>query len=144
MQFFDEETIRILEKLEQNCNKQLYNATDTLNFVECLNESLNIHVQQVQSARQYVTECLTLHDVPCKHSIIDLSKYVIKFEDRLDMLEDFVYTVIKNQRKVQIKVSRVKEGLKSAKSDLYSIDTNNRSTKLLTISQQLSELKAMF
>ncbi|WP_209123731.1 hypothetical protein [Alkalihalobacillus sp. BA299] len=123
---------------EDEWNKYILSTFNSHHFVYQTGKWINAHIDEVIEKRKIAELWLEILYVPTKNDIANLANKVIKHEDRVDFLEDQLFSLNKERRKTIEVLKRTNSEITLLKNFLESeVKQENPKTELALLKEEL-------
>ncbi|WP_419888672.1 hypothetical protein ACN6MT_26200 [Neobacillus niacini] len=144
MESKQQDPVEFYKQLEKEWNKMIHSSTNCLNFTRAFGKGIENHLDQVEIQQKVINSWLTQFNFSKKDDFAELSNRKVDGEDKLDDLEERLYTlniVLKNN------YSELKE-LNKSLSEMLCVMENEvkdlKAHKINWLKNELEELKRLF
>lgn len=139
-----QDSVEYYKYLEAETNKQIHSLTNCRNFTLAFGRALELHLKQVKVHKRLTTRWLKRLDLPNKDEIAAISVTLVDCEDQLDMLDETVYLISKEQHHNLQQLKTVTQSSKELLAVLQQEVKDIHNNKLMTLEEDLLELKKLF
>ncbi|WP_066317560.1 hypothetical protein [Bacillus sp. FJAT-29814] len=139
-----QDSVEYYKYLEAETNKQIHSLTNCRNFTLAFGRALELHLKKVKVHKRLTTRWLKRLDLPNKDEIAAISVTLVDCEDQLDMLDETVYLISKEQHHNLQQLKTVTQSSKELLAVLQQEVKDIHNNKLMTLEEDLLELKKLF
>ncbi|MEC1524780.1 hypothetical protein P9D43_22500 [Neobacillus niacini] len=136
--------VEFYKNLEKYWNKRIHSSTNCPTFTRAFGKSFENHLDQVEIQQKVINNWLTQFNLSKKDDFAELANRKVDGEDKLDDLEEKLYTVnvvLKNNyselKKLNKSLSEMLCGMENEVKDL-------KVHKIKSLKNELEELKRLF
>ncbi|WHY87813.1 hypothetical protein QNH39_08280 [Neobacillus novalis] len=145
MEFMRDDPGTYYKELEAEINKRIHAPTNCRSFIVALGRALEVHLKQVRIHRSVTTRWLKRLDLPNKDDIAAISVRIVDCEEKLDLLDDTIYTINQRQQENQQQIRVLRE----SSEELLAVLANEvrreiKGAKIKSLVKDLWELKQLF
>lgn len=139
-----QDTFKYFKHLETEMNKEIHALTNCRSFTLAFGRAMEVHLKQVKVHKRLTTRWLKELDLPNKDELAAISVRLVDCEERLDVLDETVYLISKHQRANLEQLKIVRQNSKELLAFLKQEAKNIHNGKLLTLEEELLDLKKLF
>lgn len=132
------------KKLEDEINKSIHDRTNCRFFTIAFGKGMDAHLSQLKVHRRLTTKWLNRIDLPNKDEIAAISIRVVDCEEKLDILDETLYTITKRMQENSHNVKRVKRAFEDLLVTLKEEVKEMQDYKIKRLEEELFELKQLF
>lgn len=138
------DSVEYFKHLEAKINKRIHTLTNSRSFISASGRALDLHLKRLKVHKRLTTRWLKRMDLPNKDEIAEVSLKLVECEDRLDTLDETVYSIGMTEKvnleRLKMLRESAEELLKILKQEVADIHDG----KLVTLEKDLFELKRLF
>lgn len=132
------------KELEKQCNNIIHTHTNCRSFTFAFGKAMEAHLKEVRIHKTLTNKWLTQLNLPNKDEIATLSVKIVEWLDKLDLLDESIYTMNKRQHHNQIQLQMITESLKELVTLLENEVQELKINKINVLEKELLELKQLF
>ncbi|WP_413301780.1 hypothetical protein AA0X95_22485 [Bacillus sp. 1P10SD] len=132
------------KKLEAQMNKRIHASTNNRAFTMTAGRALAAHLKRVKIHRRLTTRWLNHLGLVNKDELAALSVRIIENEEKLDGLDDQIYTLKKSQHKNQLLLNSIHHSLEEWVAFLRIEMKELHNSKIINLEKELLDLKELF
>lgn len=106
------------KKVEDEINSYLFSQANSFVFIKRVQRAIDDHLTDLVAVRDQTEQWLHYVDRPTKKEISVLAKKVIKYEDRLDRLDDTLHQILISSKQYHRRVEMLSAEVAKIKEDI--------------------------
>jgi hypothetical protein len=139
-----QDSVEYFKHLEAEMNKRIHSLMNCRSFTLAFGRAMEFHLKQVKVHKRLTTRWLKELDLPNKDELAAISIRLVDCEDRLDVLDETIYLISKDQRANLEQLKIVRQTSKELWVFLKQEAIDIHNGKLMTLEEELLDLKKIF
>ncbi|WP_312471193.1 hypothetical protein [Neobacillus sp.] len=144
MESMHEDPVTYYKELEAEINKRIHASTNCRSFTLAFGQALEAHLKRARIHKRLTTRWLNRLELPNKDEIAAIAVRMVDYQEKLDLLDETIYTINQRQRKNQSQLRLLRKSTKILLAFLENEIRVIQDDKLKTLEKELTELKQLF
>ncbi len=140
----DEDIVAYNKRIEAEMNKRIHDQTNSRAFTLAFGRVMEVHLKRVSVHKRLAARWLNRLNLANKDELSAISSKLVDYEEKIDLMDDTIYLMIKMQKNNQLQLMRVRESWQKWCTFLNQEVMEIRTNKIKTLEQELCELKQLF